>query len=334
MYRRCIFCSAALGSNDALEEFPVGRRVAFDAARGRLWAVCPKCGRWNLAPLEERWEAVEAAERLFRAARRRVQSERIGMAALRDGTRLIRVGHALLGELAAWRYGDELVRRRWRVVGHTAGVLALLDLGVLMLIAERAERAEAVLYRAPLTEYPSGTELQVRAKHLRHARLTWRGGDPAAARLDLPSSVTVIHGAGGYPLAQPGPPVSLDGAAARAVLARALVLVNSAGASRGRVRDAVALLEEAGSSEAWLARLAAAGAAEPALAFRPRFGGFSIGRAAGSPSPAPALPRAAALALEMALNEEAERRAMAGELAELERAWRDAEEIAAIADSL
>lgn len=36
----------------------------------------------------------------------------------------------------------------------------------------------------------------------------------------------------------------------------------------------------------------------------------------------------------MALHEEAERRAIEGELADLERAWRDAEEIAGIADSL
>jgi hypothetical protein len=40
------------------------------------------------------------------------------------------------------------------------------------------------------------------------------------------------------------------------------------------------------------------------------------------------------LALEMALHEESERRAMEGELAVLERAWRQAEEIAAIADNL
>jgi hypothetical protein len=40
------------------------------------------------------------------------------------------------------------------------------------------------------------------------------------------------------------------------------------------------------------------------------------------------------LALEMALNEESERRALEGELAQLEQAWRDAEEIAAIADNL
>jgi hypothetical protein len=46
------------------------------------------------------------------------------------------------------------------------------------------------------------------------------------------------------------------------------------------------------------------------------------------------LPNSHRLALEMALHEEAERRAMQGELQELERAWRDAEEIAGISDNL
>ena len=40
------------------------------------------------------------------------------------------------------------------------------------------------------------------------------------------------------------------------------------------------------------------------------------------------------LALEMALHEESERRAMDGELAALETAWREAEEIASIADNM
>jgi hypothetical protein len=46
------------------------------------------------------------------------------------------------------------------------------------------------------------------------------------------------------------------------------------------------------------------------------------------------LPVTSRLALEMALHEESERRAMDGELAELERAWRDAEVIAKIADDM
>jgi hypothetical protein len=75
VYRNCIFYSADFGTNDAVEVFPVGRQLAFDGWRGRLWAVCPTCARWNFAPIEERWEAVEQAEKLFRDARLRVQPD-------------------------------------------------------------------------------------------------------------------------------------------------------------------------------------------------------------------------------------------------------------------
>ena len=46
------------------------------------------------------------------------------------------------------------------------------------------------------------------------------------------------------------------------------------------------------------------------------------------------MPAPTKLALEMALHEEQERRALEGELWLLERAWKDAEEIAAISDDL
>jgi hypothetical protein len=46
------------------------------------------------------------------------------------------------------------------------------------------------------------------------------------------------------------------------------------------------------------------------------------------------MPRHSKLALEMALHEEQERRALEGELWRLERAWEAAEEIAAISDDL
>lgn len=100
-YRSCIFCSADLGTNESLEEFPVGARLAFDAQRGRLWAVCSRCGRWNLAPIEKRREAIESAERWFRDSRLRVRSQTIGLAKLPDGTRLVRIGAALPREIAA-----------------------------------------------------------------------------------------------------------------------------------------------------------------------------------------------------------------------------------------
>jgi hypothetical protein len=124
MYSRCIFCSADLKANAVLERFPVGRSVAFDGQKGRLWAVCPRCARWNLAPIQERWEAIDDAERLFRDTRTRVQRESIGLAKLRDGTRLVRIGAALSGELALFRYGELLLRRRRRYLAYTGTGLA------------------------------------------------------------------------------------------------------------------------------------------------------------------------------------------------------------------
>ena len=63
MFTTCIHCNQDLGRNDAFEVFPVGTRLAFDAAKGRLWVICRRCDRWNLSPLDERWEAIEDAER-------------------------------------------------------------------------------------------------------------------------------------------------------------------------------------------------------------------------------------------------------------------------------
>jgi len=92
--------------------------------------------------------------------------------------------------------------------------------------------------------------------------------------------------------------------------------------SRPVVRQAVDAIEEAGHPEAFLERVGAG--------LAPLTGDKAVDKQA-------ALKKLAAptrLALEMALHEEQERRALAGELVELELAWRQAEEIAAIADDL
>src|SRR5215211_1905655 len=112
MYRSCLWCNASLGHNELLPSFPVGCRFAFDARKGRLWVICPHCDRWNLTPLDERWEAIEQCERLFRGTRLRWSTDRIGLAQLAEGRGidLVRVGDALRPELAAWRYGRMLAR--------------------------------------------------------------------------------------------------------------------------------------------------------------------------------------------------------------------------------
>ena len=110
MYTSCLFCHTDLGANHFLATFPVGRRLAYDAKKGRLWVICTRCGRWNLTPLEERWEAIDQSERLFRGTRLRMSTDNIGLACFRGGFELVRVGPALLPEIASWRYGTRLAR--------------------------------------------------------------------------------------------------------------------------------------------------------------------------------------------------------------------------------
>src|SRR5688500_3907657 len=112
MYSTCLFCNGSLGENTAIEIFPVGKRLAFDPAKGRLWVICRKCERWNLSPLEERWEAIEECEKRFRDTRLRTSTANIGLARLPEGLELVRIGVPQRPEFAAWRYGDQFGRRR------------------------------------------------------------------------------------------------------------------------------------------------------------------------------------------------------------------------------
>lgn len=362
MYRTCIFCSGSLGANDALEAFPVGRTVAFDAAAGRLWAVCPRCARWNLAPLEERWEPVEDAERLFRDARLRVQSENVGLAKLRDGTRLVRVGAALPGELAAWRYGAQLRSRRtryWALTGAVAvGAAVYAGLGVTGLLggsagmfsifvhAYNARRAKKTVYRLDADASPTGEALTLQRHQLNRARLTPGDGDVA---LHLPEGLPaeVVRDERGKKMVLPARSLVLTGDAARAVLTRAMVTVNRKGAGQGTVDDALARLAGEGGPEAYLRSAAVVDRpldvpylqnAEAPWNARAAFQGGGMmmrnGAHAARRERKQRLDAVSSLALEMALHEESERRALQGELAGLEAAWREAEEIASIADSL
>ncbi|MDQ8166055.1 MAG: hypothetical protein P3A28_09925, partial [Gemmatimonadota bacterium] len=131
MYRTCIFCHAPLGRNEAIEAFPVGRRLAFDAEKGRLWVVCGACARWNLTPLEARWEAIEECERLFRDTRLRTSTGQVGLARIREGTTLVRIGNPLRPEMAAWRYGERFQRRRRRY--FAVGAATVVGVGAIVI---------------------------------------------------------------------------------------------------------------------------------------------------------------------------------------------------------
>ena len=89
----------------------MGRRVAYDPGRGRLWVICSTCKRWSLTPMEDRWEALEELEKLT-TDKARLLSQTDNIALLRVGPlEVVRVGKAQLTEEAWWRYGRELASR-------------------------------------------------------------------------------------------------------------------------------------------------------------------------------------------------------------------------------
>ena len=313
MYATCLFCTQPLGANEAIEAFPVGRRLAFDAAKGRLWVVCRGCSRWNLTPLEERWEAIEACERAFRDTRVRVSTDNIGLARLAEGLELVRVGEPMRPEFAAWRYGDQFGRRRRQnllrlgalgaaggalvIGGVAAGVLSggTLVLGVMgrrwmESLADRRRVARLVV---------DGVPLVVRQGDWNLARLSPLHGSELPT-LQLPHARGVLRS---------------TGRDAERVLGQLLPQVNRMGGTPLQVREAVHEIEQAGDAEHYFGHAARQAS---------RLGITALTD----------LPHEVRLALEMAAHEDAERRALEGELAELEQAWRNAEEIAGIADEM
>jgi hypothetical protein len=101
----CLHCDQDLSATAA--------RPAFDPWLGRLWRICPSCRRWNVVPLEDRWEVLEQLERAARAGRSRLRTAHLDLVAAPAGE-LVRVGRAPRPELAGWRYGEVLPVYRGR----------------------------------------------------------------------------------------------------------------------------------------------------------------------------------------------------------------------------
>lgn len=348
MYATCLFCNKGLGSNETFETFPIGRRLAFDAAKGRLWVVCPHCERWNLSPLEERWEAIEQAERLYRDTRRRVSTDNIGLAKARDGTTIVRIGAPLRPEFAAWRYGDQFGRRRRRQLLIAGGGLAafgglivggaMAGVGIAGVGYGLVRAGRMIVMGSPETVVAKivadrGDILPVRRRHLAETTLMREADGQLAINLRYKNGQRRFVGRDALRIAS-----------------IVIPKVNRFGANKDGIARAVHEIEHAGSAEAYLDRLSRISHEYTRLAdgerpwwpitstgwaSRRTFGARRSGWDRDSFSHGLfGLPTEHRLALEMALHEEAERRALQGELAELERAWREAEEVAAIADDM
>jgi len=297
---------------------PVGRRLAFDARRGRLWVVCPSCRRWNLCPFEERWEALEECERAAASSLAVAATDEVSLLRHSSGVSLIRLGRAPLRELIPWRFVRSLSRRRrdyligLGVVG--AGSVALLG-GTLMGGGVMVSLLNLLLIGRGFYEaqYPV---IRLDAADGRHLKIPTN----AARGMNVEASE-----GGGFSVhistTNRGREV-VRGDALRSLLARALPLINEGGAPRDVADAAGKAISDSGGSEAFLQRtLSDRGLLNQAV-WKERSGVVSK------------LPAPTRIALEAAVHLDLEDSAMEGELPSIIAQWREEEPIAEIADGL
>ncbi len=323
LFTQCLICRAPFPANEELEHFPTSTRVAYDPQRGRLWAICRSCKRWSLAPIEERWEALEELEKLVTDGSR-LLSQTDNVALLRSGNLdVVRVGRADLTEEAWWRYGRELTERATRhrklmFIGTAAAGAAIVGgwtsggigwLGAWFLWENAPDKVAET------------------ARWLRFGSSAWRGRGQCAgcghrfrslAYRDRGRVILTAGGESGVSLAVtqrcpacgdiPEGGLQLEGKEGAQVSRRLLAYHHHAGATERRVRSATRLIQEAGSPQ-HLTRVV-----------------IKDGRRLGD------LRRTGAIALEIAANESVEQQLLELELAELEARWQEEEALASIID--
>ena len=331
LYHSCLYCAKDLGRNDVLEAMAVGRRLAFDAGKGRLWLICTSCVKWNLVPFDSRLEAIDACERVFRETRTRYSTGNIGLARHREGLELIRVGPALRPEFASWRYGEQVARRRRAAGGLGADALGALNWLITVVAGEQ-------LGSMPFREITSGamralhqhrvlrdpwTDQLVQVPYVALIQASLKTDDHAEWRLEVPYRTGAEHllnvAGSALPSIRDVPSLGLfSGSQLLPTLGRLLPALDDGATGHMQVPEAVRLVETANSPE--------------------RLFEYVVGRplrfATQREYPLREIPAEVRLALEMVAHEDTEQRAMEGELKLLERQWREAELVAEIADGL
>ena len=353
MYSTCIHCQRDLGRNALIEHLPIGRRIAFDAAAGRLWVICAACARWNLVPFVLRWEAIEAGEKLYRDATSRMSTGEIGLAKTREGTDLVRIGTPLRPEMAAWRYGASFLSRRWTYAKTMGPVMLLMaaaqgvgifrdTLGLAMIPGIFLPYLAGYLHHRYVggrtyARIPVASDVAYLTRYL-VKQVVVNPATDGAVELWMPimqgrvEDVSLVRGAmngvtllarslrdrNAIPMANALLPKHFTRVGQHEhsrVLRQVLPLLHESGARSAVVREAVGHLD-AGHTD--VRSLLYAGRST-----------WNI-----EPTALENIYRPRRLALEMLVHEDSERRWLAGELLELEAEWRRANDMASIADAL
>jgi hypothetical protein len=320
MFSRCLFCHRPFSENGQLAHLPRGRRIAFDPVRGRLWAICGGCHRWNLAPIEEREAALYELERITRDFARPM-GHTANVSLLQAGPlTLIRIGEAGLIEQAWWRYGKELKRRKASYDSRRSKVTAY-TFGAMQYVGDLIGFSDGDV-AIDWEDTPVADVLRWR----RFGWAAWHGRETCpycrstlrALRYDLGWWVYPLRGEGGrlgvgIPCQRcdpwtPEKVYELHGDVAENVLRRLLAYQNIGGASDRRITDAAKAIEEAGSAGEYAS-----------VVTSQRQSLWKMG-ATGT------------IGLEIALNESVEKRLLDLEVRALEFIWRREEELARIID--
>jgi hypothetical protein len=309
MYHTCAFCSGKLDGDGGPSRLGIGRRLAFDEAKGRLWVICPRCARWNLAPLDDRLERIASLARAAADGRVAAATEHVALIRWQHYD-LVRVGKPRRLEFATWRYGERLrARRREQLKVMVPVTIAAVGLAVAVNVqtggslgvfvwnfprlvrgvyTELVGRRRVTLVEPPVCER-CGRVMLLRAKHVRYARVV----PQPHAELALILSCPACRAEGAL----------LDGPDAHVALRQGLTYLALTQWGRQRVADAARLVDGAGGPDALIRDVA-----RRELTLR-RLGPERR------------------LALEMAVDERAE-------LEALTRQWQEAEELAEIADGV
>lgn len=329
MYRNCLFCPSSLGSNRVLEHLSVGRRIAFDLERGRLWAVCPRCGRWNLCPFEERWEALDECARLSETALIKESTSDISLLRHRSGLSLILVGRPTLGELVTWRYARNLVGRRRAFVATAAALGTVTAVGLLGLAAGGGGAFSflgslgcwRVLWQGSrrVTDVTTADGARRKVTALAARGLCFAPIQSAGVTLRV-----WAENAGFQDIAGPD---------AGILLARAMPYINETGGTVDSAVSAAREIAEKGGSEGFLASVASDSALHRRSVLRSSalFGHELHPRREGAIWK---FPKSIQLALEATSQMRQEDLVLSGEMRSILTEWRSAAELAEIADNL
>ena len=320
MLSHCLFCGRKFFPQRPNVPPRQRFRLAFDPSRMRIWTVCRVCHGWNLWPREERLAMVDELERTAsHIARLLYQTSNIALLDAGE-LELIRVGRAGLPETAWWRYGRMVRQRRDRYQSRLSRVGAVTYGAVSYL-------GSSLGFSRITGQFDSEGDVYADIIRWRKfGRTAWVGRAPcpqcrsvllklffykSAALLILPTRNGQV--AIGLPCSRCDPWTEkkvhrLEGQAAEHVLRRVLAYRNISGASQDELTRAVDMIERSGSAPELISTLASEGTALYEL------------------------DRTRSVALEISVNESAERCQLETEVAALEARWRREELLAEIID--